>query len=102
MNKRLDWQINNPARGLKFIKLDINTLQLLIFTDASFANNKDLISQIRYIIALSDATKKANIVHWSSVKCKRVTRSVLASELYGMAHGFDIGVAIKSIIDKIL
>ena len=74
----------------------------MIFTDASFANNKDLISQIGYIIALSDATKKANIVHWSSVKYKRVTRSVLASELYGIAHGFDIGVAIKSIIDKIL
>jgi hypothetical protein len=102
LNKRLDWQINNPARGLKFVKLDINTLQLLVFTDASFANNKDLTSQIGYVIALSDTTKKANIVHWSSVKCKRVTRSVLASELYGMAHGFDIGVAIKATIDKIL
>jgi hypothetical protein len=49
-----------------------------------------------------DATNKANIVHWSSTKCKRVTRSVLASELYGMAHGFDIGAAIKSTVDRIL
>jgi hypothetical protein len=47
-------------------------------------------------LALVDATDKANIVHWSSVKCKRVTRSVLASELYAMAHGFDIGTAVKS------
>ena len=45
---------------------------------------------------------KANIIHWSSVKCKRVTRSVLASELYGTVHGFDISVAIKTIVDKIL
>ena len=73
-----------------------------MFTDASFANNKDLLSQISYVIALSDATKKANIIHWSSVKCKRVTRSVLASELYGMTHGFDISTAIKSSVDKIL
>jgi hypothetical protein len=51
---------------------------------------------------LSDATKKANIIHWSSVKCKRVTCSVLASELYGMTHGFDISTAIKSSVDKIL
>jgi hypothetical protein len=43
-----------------------------------------------------------NIVHWSSVKCKRVTRSVLASELYAMVHGFDIGIAIKTTLDKIL
>lgn len=102
LNKRLEWQITNPERGLKFVKLDTNTLQLLVFTDASFANNKDLSSQMGYIIALTDATKKANIIHWSSVKCKRVTRSVLASELYGIAHGFDIGTAIKSTIDKIL
>jgi hypothetical protein len=102
LNKRLDWQIKNSSRGLKFVKLDINTLQLVAFTDASFANNKDLSSQIGYVIILTDATKRANIVHWSSTKCKRVTRSVLASELYGMAHGFDIAVAIKSTVDKIL
>jgi hypothetical protein len=102
LNKRLAWQIENSERGLKFVKLDAKTLQLLVFTDASFANNKDLSSQIGYVIALSDATKKANIIHWSSVKCKRVTRSVLASELYGMTHGFDISTAIKSSVDKIL
>jgi hypothetical protein len=73
LNKRLSWQIGNANRGLKFIKLDINTLQLLVFTNASFANNKDLSSQIGYVIVLANATKKANIIHWSSVKCKRVT-----------------------------
>jgi len=51
---------------------------------------------------LADAHNNANILHWSSVKCKRVTRSVLASELYATAHGFDIGAAIKSTIDLIL
>lgn len=42
------------------------------------------------------------MLYWSSVKCKRVTRSVLASELYAMAHGFDIGASIKSTIEKTL
>jgi len=36
------------------------------------------------------------------MKYKRVTRSVLASELYGIAHGFNIGGLVKSIIDKAL
>jgi hypothetical protein len=49
-----------------------------------------------------DKDNRANIIHWSSIKCKRVTRSVLASELYGMAHGFDIGAAIKATVEKIL
>jgi hypothetical protein len=29
-------------RGLTFILLDISSLSLLVFTDASFINNKDL------------------------------------------------------------
>jgi hypothetical protein len=36
------------------------------------------------------------------MKYKRVTRSVLASELYGIAHGFDIGGLVKSMINKVL
>ena len=63
LNKQLSWQIKNINRGLKFVKLDINTLQLLVFTDASFANNKDLFSQIKYIFILTDITKKANIIY---------------------------------------
>ena len=31
--------------------------------DASFANNKDLSSQIGYILVLADALNKANIVY---------------------------------------
>ena len=42
LNKYLNWEIENANRGLKFIKLDIKTLQLLVFMDALFANNKDL------------------------------------------------------------
>jgi hypothetical protein len=62
-NKRIQWQIENLIRGLSFIKLDIKTFQLLIFTDSSFANNKDLLLQIRYILVLVDLLNKANIVY---------------------------------------
>src|SRR6266480_3650336 len=102
LNKRLQWQIDNPTRGLRFAPLDPDSLQLIIFTDASFANNKDLSSQIGFIIALADRNNQANIPHWSSIKCKRITRSVLAAELYAMAHSFDKGMVIKTTIEKIL
>jgi hypothetical protein len=55
-----------------------------------------------YVLALADTAQNANIIHWSSTKCRRVTRSVLASELYGMAHGFDMGAAVKSTVDRAL
>ncbi|KAI0995593.1 hypothetical protein K3495_g12587 [Podosphaera aphanis] len=102
LNKRLKWQIDNKQRGLNFIKLDIKTLRLYAFTDASFANNQDYSSQIGFVLVLADATNNANVIHWSFIKCKRVTRSVLASELYAMAHGFDICAAVKSTIERLI
>ena len=104
LNKRLAWQTENATRGLRFVPLNLATdsLRLLVFTDSSFANNPDYSSQIGYVIVLADNKDQANILHWSSVKCKRITRSVLASELYGMAHGFDTGASIKSTIEKII
>jgi hypothetical protein len=73
-----------------------------VFTDSSFANNYGFTLQIGFVIILADKHNKANIIHWSLIKCKRVTQSVLASELYGIAHGFDIGAIIKSTLEKIL
>jgi hypothetical protein len=85
-------------RGLTFMPLDMSSLSLLVFIDASFTNNKDLLSQIGFVITLIDRNQSANVLHWSLIKCKRVTRSILAFKLYTLAYGFDIGAAIKSTI----
>jgi len=54
LNKRIQWQIDNAIRELTFIPLDLNSLSIMAFTDASFANNKDLSSQIGFVIVLMD------------------------------------------------
>ena len=71
---------------------------MLIFTDSLFTNNKDLLLQIGYILVLTDLLNKVNIVYWSLVKYKRVTKSVLASKLYTIAYSFNIGVVIKATV----
>jgi hypothetical protein len=102
LNRRLLWQIENAKKGITFVPLDLESLKLIVFTDASFANNKDFTSQIGYIVAITDKNNDINILHWSSTKCKHITRSVLASELYAIALGFDMNISIKATIDKIL
>jgi hypothetical protein len=55
---------------------------------------------ISYIIVLGNEknTEKTFII---SVKCKRITKSVFVSEIYAIAYGVDIAIAIRTIIDKI-
>lgn len=44
----------------------------------------------------------ANIFHYGSLKAKRVTRSVLASEQFWMVHGFDVPSRICLSVNNIL
>lgn len=98
LNKRLQWQMNILNQGIKYIDLNLHEAALFVFVDGAFTNNKDLSSQIGYIIYLANEKNissdypafkiRGNIIHWSPTKCKRITRSVLASEIYGMARGF--------------
>ena len=54
LNKHIQWQIDNAIRGLTFIPLDLNSISVIVFIDASFANNRDLLSQISFVIILID------------------------------------------------
>jgi hypothetical protein len=108
LNKRLDWQMKNISRGLTYVKLDLLSAKLYVFVNGSFTNNKDLSSQIRFEVILANKTIGedeftiySNLIHWSSTKSKRVTRSVLASEIYRIVAGTDISFAISSTLKMI-
>jgi hypothetical protein len=56
--------MDNHTRGLRYIKLDLSQLKLLVFVDALFANNKDLSSQIEYVITVANEhNKDANTIN---------------------------------------
>lgn len=108
LNKRLQWQMESLDRGLNYRPLDLATAKLFVFVDGSFANNDDLTSQLGFVIVLANEQQEdeefniqGNIVHYSSTKSKRVTRSVLASEVYGMVAGADMAYAIASTLQMI-
>ena len=101
LNKRIQWQLKNADRGLRFVKLDTISLKLIVFIDVVFANNSDYISQIGFVICLSDGSK-TNFIHWSSTKCKKVTRNVLTAKFFAMTQRFDVASMLKSFIEKML
>ena len=39
LDKRITWQRKNASRGLRFVPLGRESLQLIVFTDAAFVNN---------------------------------------------------------------
>ena len=109
LNKRIEWQKQQIHRGLTYPPLNLEEMKLFTIVDASFANNADLSSQIGFVIVLGNEihgdntfTIQGNLIHWSSNKCKRATRSVLASEIYAMAHGIDMAMAIGGTINQIM
>lgn len=90
--------------------IDLTKAKLMVFVDGSFANNTDLSSQIGFVIVLlteelnEDNTcceAQGNIIHWSSNKCERITQSVLASEIYGMVNGYDMGIVMSTTLRKV-
>lgn len=87
--------------NLRFVPLDRSSIQLSVFCDASFASNSDLTSQLGYIIALTDSSRNANIIHYTSVKSKRVTRSVLAAELFAAVNAFDCASTLRVTLNDI-
>lgn len=110
LNAALSIQKNNPNSGLRYINLSIeNNLSIYVWVDGSLANNKDLTLQIGFIISVGNETRKhnsftfhGNTIHWSSTKCKRVTRSILTSELYAMTQGIDITIPLCVSMNQIM
>ena len=89
-------------RSLRFPKLDQDSLRITTHSDASFSNNDDNSSQIRFIILLSDATNNCAILRYSSYKSRRIARSSMAAETFAFADAFDAAYAIKFDLEKLL
>ena len=109
LNKRFDWQREKQHRGFDYIPVDLTTAKIFVFVDGSFGNNQDYSSQIGYLIMISNELSRktefeinGSLIHWSCTKSKRVTRSVLASDMYSVVAGVDMAYSINSTINIIL
>lgn len=62
----------------------------------------DLSTLFRYIILLCDDSEKANVLHYSSYKSKRIVRSVLGGEVHAFADAYDATFTIRNDLKRLL
>ena len=101
LNKAVRYAVDNRT-SLKIPKLRIDSLQVIGFSDASFANNADLSSQLGHICFLGDETGSVAPISFKSYKSKRVTRSVMAGEVIAFSDLFDVAATLSDEVGKIL
>lgn len=87
---------------LTFIPLEISTARLIIVSNGSFANTRDLGSQLGHIILLPDDTGRANELNYGSNRCKRIVRRVMAAEVHARVLGFDYIFIIQHLHEELL
>lgn len=85
----------------RFVAIYKISIRPAIFSDASFAPNQDLTSQRRYVIGLVKSIENTEIIYYSSVKSERVTKSVLAAELFAAVSAFDTASTVRASMNGI-
>ena len=80
---------------MSYPKLDLDSLKIRAYSDASHASNLDGSSQLGYIIILVDKYSRFSILKFKSAKCHRVTKSAMASEVCAFVEAFDTAWTLK-------
>ncbi|KAM4065915.1 hypothetical protein HRG_000075 [Hirsutella rhossiliensis] len=92
LNKRIQWQIDNPQRGLRFVPIGLEAAKVFVFTDGSFANNKDLSSQIRFVIIIAtetNSTKYSYSLYECLVKLGTTTEKRLMIDIMALRQAYE-------------
>ncbi len=101
-NSTIRYLQDTPHLHLRMCKLDPETLDVCVYTDASFFANSEHLSQLGYIVLLEDKPENACILHNASYKSSREARSVLVAETYVFADTFYFSNCAKRDLAKLL
>ena len=96
-SKSIQYKLAFPSLG------SLEDSELLLFTDASYANLSDKVSSAGgYIIFLKGSNGRLCPISWASKKIKRVVKSTLAAEALALVEGLDACYFVKSILQEMI
>ena len=87
---------------ITFPKLDLKTIHLTLYCDASFRNLPNGGSQGGHIVFLCDDDDNCCPIAWSSSKIKRIVHSTLAAETLSLTDGSGTALYILSILKDVV
>ena len=94
--------VKNSINEISFLQLNLNNIELQLFTDASFNNLPNGGSQAGQIIFLTDDKNNTCPLYWNSSKIKRVARSNIAVETLSLSEGCDVAMYINKLVSELL
>lgn len=95
-NKFVQYCHDDDSVSLCFVKLDLETVHVTVFTDASFSTTGEITSELGVVVLLRDSKGRCNLIHASSLKEKRRAKSVLGAEMFALLDGSDSGYVIRA------
>ncbi|VDI54554.1 Hypothetical predicted protein [Mytilus galloprovincialis] len=103
LNKVIRKAKNNSYR-IKYPNLEsLKNIELILYTDASYANLSDRVSSAGgYVIFLRGQNGKNCPISWSSKKIRRVVKSTLAAEALSLVDGLDACYFVRSILQEMI
>ena len=101
LNRAVRYAIQNQI-SLRIPALDLDTLRIIGYSDSSFANNRDLSSQLGHIGFLGDESGAAAPISFKSYKARRVTRSAMSGEVIAFSDLFDVAISFAEELGNIL
>jgi hypothetical protein len=95
-------QVRKYGNFLSYPELDLDSLYIRGYADASFGMNVDGSGQIGYCILLMDKFDRFAIIKFRNGKCHRGTHSAMAAETCAFAEAFDAAFVLKHGLEKLL
>ena len=84
-------------------KLDETSLEIRVYTDASFGNLDDGAGSMGgHVVFLKDRFNRSSPMDWKSRKIKRIVRSTLAAEALSLGDGLETGMFLKDMFKEVL
>ena len=100
LNKAVKLAVDNPV-ALTIPKLDETSMKVVGFSDSSFANNRDLSTQLGHIVFITDASGRCAPISFKSYKARRIVRSAIAGEIIAFSDMSDVAITISNELSDI-